>query len=44
MFSCEYCESFKNTFFGRRPTVAASFIVKSLDFINYFALTVLVVN
>ena len=34
--SCEYCKMFQNTFFYRTPSVAASFILKSLDF-NYFA-------
>ena len=34
------CEIFKNTFVDRTP-VAASFILKSLDFINYFAVNCL---
>ena len=30
VFSCEYCEIFKNSFFYRTPLVAASGIIKSL--------------
>ena len=34
MFSCEFCEIFKNTFFHRTPPLAASFLhlcVRALD-------------
>ena len=37
----QFRSSFKNTFFDETPLVAASFILKSLDFINYFAVNCL---
>ena len=36
MFSCECCKSFNSPLFYRRHPAAACFILKSLDFINYF--------
>ena len=34
MFSCEFCEIFKNTFFERTPSVDQKMSKNNVDFLN----------
>ena len=35
VFSCEFCKNFRNTYFHRTPTVAASEMTDIYETINY---------